>query len=504
MESIIFEIFYESLISISPTFIATIIPFLGAIWIYKNTNFYNAESKILKIGRDICDVLQARHKLALGVGLISYTYIDKYLPKMEEQNRNKALHMLLNCCMTNLISEMEEAGNKLDIDKNEAAKVIIAIAYERYESLVPENVNWSGKGNPYSIFGEDIITSNSYFPFGSKCYIQWINEFSSKHKDLWACTNVYMHKRLVKQFAECGGSFNHSDISNWLKQVESDIEKINNLHSNLILYVQLIDNNINYEGFKNSINIHIIYIVSIGLSGYLIPRILYDAKVLDINHLIICSLASLLFMLGIFNMLLSNPSNEIEEQKEIFIPQLLDNLKKLKVANLQFNYLPFDHLITIKKELGLSYIQTRLLKLLVQSIKEYNQLAQEFEKEISKIITPLFFKYKSKNRNVGGNSIQVQEISDNDYDLEETIEFIKTKDTNLSFSIQKLGSTRDVHKIYLKDLTSEQRADLCTRLIEFRLQSNELSSYISLKNTQSRLIKIAQKLENKFSKYKLN
>jgi hypothetical protein len=502
MESILFEMFYESLLSISLTFIATIIPFLGALWIYKKTTFYNTEAQIFRIGTDICDVLKERQKANLALGHFTYSYIDKHLPKIGEQNRNKALHKLLKKCIKLLIFGEEMEKNKLNINEDESAKVVLAIAYERYESLVPENIKWSGKGIMYSMFGEDIHTSDSYFPFGSKCYAQWINEFSSKYNDLWVCTNNT--NRLVEQFSECSESFDQNDIGDWLKQVENDIEKIHKLHSKLVLNVQLIDNNINYEGFKSSIIANTFYIISIGLMGYFIPKFFYEAKALGANELFIYSLATLSLMLCIFNRLSSKPKSDANEQKQIFIPKLLNNLKELKVANLQLNYLEFDHLIAIRRDLQLSYFQTRQIKQLVEKIKKYNQLAQKFEEEFPQVIIPLFLKYKSKNKDVGGISIQVLEISDVDFDLDKTIEFIKTKDTNVSFSIRRLSGTRDLHKIYLKDLTSEQRDDLCEQLKDIRRQTNELSSYVLLKNTQSSLIKTAQKLESKFSKYTLN
>jgi hypothetical protein len=307
--------------------------------------------KIFEVGRKIGTVLHEATHLKSPLRGIYYSYIDENLHRVDEFNRNVAIHKLLS----KLVSRFPDHHKITDLNETEKAEIIIAIATERLENLVPSDIDWSGKGILYPLGGVKITLDDRSFPFGTKLYRKWIDDFSLIYNDLWSCVHPLNRKLITEGFSKSEFSHNRNDINSWLIEVEKMINKIRGLHSILVSQVQIIDNTIDEKQFNRNLLFCGLYLFLLGIVGYYSPRILVELKMLTSTNLIFLSIGALASSsLVVFRLIpYSSGHSETLEQRKLSIPYFLDHLKEMKGESLQYKYSYVENIISMYKDLSL-------------------------------------------------------------------------------------------------------------------------------------------------------
>lgn len=501
MENFVLTMLYESLMSVTIALIGIIIPFTGAYWIYKRTIKSNAELQIFKIGREISEVLHGATEIRLPFGLTSYTYIDNNLHRVEEQNRNIAIHELQKIIMRSFNFPKDSD----DLDDTEKANIIFAITADRFESLVPQGIKWSGKGPFASLFGEKITIDNQLFPFGTKLYRQWIEQFSYIYNDIWMCTHAFNRKKLIKEFTKNKGKSEVSTISEWLDNIEKTIRDIRYLHSRLITQVQIIDNNVDERTFSRNLLVCAFYIIMMSIAGYFIPRILLESKeVTLINFALLLGASLALYSLAVYRLLAySRHPSDTDEQRKIFLPPLLKSLNEMKGNSLKYKYTFVENIISLQDDLRLPNSLIALLVNCVEELKNYNEYARVFTTQISGLIDEMMKSYATETE---GSSFKVllQDIPNEDFDMD--VIYRRINDENMTFSIDynEQHMSRTLYSVNLTALNKKQRSDLCEVIKKIRAVSSNLPSYKSLKYSQKRINNLIELIEKKLKMNLLN
>ncbi|MCH7821840.1 MAG: hypothetical protein IIA07_07475 [Proteobacteria bacterium] len=476
MEAYLLTILYESLISVTLTFITVVIPFSGAYWMYKKASESNAESAIFQVGREIATELHAASILVSPLAMVAYTYIDKHILEVDEQNRDTAIHQLLTGTFRRLMSE---EGNEQSTDD---AILIVAIATDRFESLVPPGVNWAGKGPVYDFFGAEITVDDQLFPFGTKLYRQWVKRFSVLYNDLWVCTSDSNRDFYVKHFAKWRIATPEDYVNSWLDSVKSTLSTLNVLHSKVITQIQIIDNSVNEKYFLLNLVACVFYIILLSITGYFLPLLLHEFGGLSLKNLLLMSASSAaLFSLIVFRLLVkTGKKSDVYEQRKIFLPQLMNSIKEVTKRSLRLKRDRFDNLLSMRSDLGLSNAFCGLLADCSGEIEKYNRRAEGFFRQMSVLLEGVDERFSTRKDNLGAFVIALAEIPDEEFDLDVLGDRILRDNLNFSIEYIEQHLSRTLHTINLTDLSENQRVELVEFLRELRQEAQNLSSYEGL------------------------
>jgi hypothetical protein len=476
MENLIVDIFYTSLTSIVPKTLAILVPLAGAFWIFKVREKTASEGKIFEFGREISNIIQSK-EVRGPIDGIAYSYIDEGLHKIEEKNRDKAITELLRQSLQyNMFQKKELEGGEAN-----AASIIVAIAADRLNSLVPVTVKWTGKGSCYSSYGENIDLKDNFFPFGTKLYRQWIGRFSGVYNDLWAITNSrsFFVDEFLKPYKDTG--FDKEKMGVWLDEIECRIKEIHPYHAKLLTQTQIIDTQIDLPRLARDIGVMGVYSLTLSCSGYFIPKFIYLSGHISVGNFSAILLATLLsyFLIGIRVLSAVRPLREKHSQRKIFLPQLVDDLSLMKKRCMRYKPHTINNILSLDEDLKLSSKIKEDLSVLIEKIGIFNEYAAILYKNVESILVDLKDEFPSLEKNQSGFSIEILDLANNDFDLEKIKSRIMEADENLIFSYQEIQLSRNIRVINLSELERKKRVNLCNSLDKLRSDILSMPVYIS-------------------------
>ncbi|MCG8087984.1 MAG: hypothetical protein JAZ13_19995 [Candidatus Thiodiazotropha taylori] len=506
MKEILTEVIYGSLTSIVPSTVAIMVPLVGAFWIFKVREKTVAEGKIFELGREIANIIQSK-EIRGPIDGISYVYIDKAQHKIDEKNRERAINVILREYL--LFPKLGEEPT--EEEEIEAANIVVAVATERLQSLVPSTVNWTGKGSIYSPYGEEIETKDNYFPFGTKLYRQWIEKFSDTYNDLWAITNSrrFFLGNYLKQYKDSTIGNNEEYVGKWLDEIDERIRKIHPIHAKLLTQVQIIDTQVDLPRLGKDVAFLAFYGSLLSLAGYFVPRLIYLADLSSLGGAIWLSLATFLAysLIGIRAIAAVQPIKEKNVQRTIFLPRLANELKSMEKKCMRYKPHAINNILSLDSDLKLPSTLNRTLLSLVDKIEQFNDYASILYKDSEDLIEPIKTDFATTGENQQGFSIELLNLASDDYDLEQIKSRIMKEEYNFYFSYVEMQSSRDIFTINLSELNREKRLDLCGRLDSLRESLQGLSSYRSsmlalreLQEFRSTAQGLVEKTYNKSSK----
>jgi len=503
MEDIIKEIIYSSLTNIVPNTLAILVPLVGAFWIFKIREKTVAEGKIFELGREIANIFQSK-EIRGPIDCISYVYIDKALHKIEEKNRERAIKEILR---EHLYCH-KFGEDSTEEDEREAANIVVAVAAERLQSLIPSSVNWSGKGSIYNPHGEDIETKDNYFPFGTKLYRQWIERFGDIYNDLWTITNSrrFFIEKFLKRFENSSIDNNRKLVDNWLDEIDSRIKAIHPIHTKLLTQVQIIDTQINLSRLGKDIGFISFYGFLLLFSGFFAPKIIYLLDLSSLASLLNLTIATILsfLLVGIRVISAVQPVKEKNIQRKIFMPKLSGELESMEKLCMRYKPYVINDILSLDSDLKLSKQLKEDLTTLVDKIEAFNKYASILYMKTEEYIDSIKVEFETREENQQGFSIKTLDLASKEYELEDIKARIMKEDYNFIFSYEEIHSSRDIFKINLSELDRRKRLDLCERLDSLRLSIQSLSLYktttLALSELQeSRKIALAQ-VEKSYNK----
>ena len=490
-------IFYEALTSVTLAFISIIIPFAGAYWIYRRTIKSNAETKIFEIGREISILIQNANNIKSPIGVLAWHRVEENLFRVKEKNRNKAISDLLK----DLLFHYDTVKINSDLEPADRAAIVLAIATDRFEGIVPPGIKWSGRGAIHSAYGEKITIEDNLFPFGTKLYRQWIEGFTHNYNDLWMIINAVQRREIVERYAEISPYYDSDQIDDWLLKIGHVITDVRNLHSKLITQVQIIDNNAKERRFNINLAICFVYLLLLSVAGYFLPRILFELQLLTPYELGVLSVASgALLVLIIYRLLTHSKGADKKIQRNIFLPPLLESFREMKGKALKYRYSQIENIISLSEELSLPLSTTTLLKKCATEIQNYNDKGQEFVSEMKDLMNNLKLKYNTVSGKGGSFSLPLHKVPDQDFDLDDTFKRISNEKCSFVIEYKEQHSSRGLFSVNLDALSCDEKANLCEELKALRLESSQFTSFNDLKSSQSRLNSIIDKLEKKFQR----
>ena len=500
---VIIQIIYDSLTSMTIAFIGMFIPFASAYWLYKRTIKSNAELKIFEIGREISGLLHSASAIKSPMELFGYSYIDDNLFRVKEQNRDIAIHELLKKVLFSWDFERDELS---DLDESTRANIIISIITDRFKNLAPSSVKWSGRGGMYSSIGEEITVDDQLFPFGTKLYRMWIDQFSLLYNDIWMFFSALERQSLVDIFSKnnfpSGYHLYGFKITNkWINNVETVTNEIRNFHSKLITQVQIIDNTVEEKKLNTSLIICFFYIIILSSSGYFLPRLFFKMEILSMTNLLSFSLLSFILTVMVIYRLLSpkKTSQDIYEKRKYFLSKLKIQLKGMQKEILKYKYFYIDNVLSMSSELKLSNSFIKTLSSLSKNLKDFNEVAQTFSDEMNDYLTPLKMAYNKSSECNSSFSIPLQKIPDKDFELDNIFMRINNTDKPIKFNVsfEEHHKSRSVFSISLSDLSSKQKDDLCNDIINIRSNSSDMECFKRLNALQKKIMKQIELIEHK-------
>ncbi len=476
MEETIIEIIYLSLTNVVPSTVAILVPLAGAFWIFKVREKTVTEGKIFELGREIGNILQSKNILG-PIDAISYSYIDNARHKIAEKNREKALKQLLRTYLHYPMHDEEP----LEVNLREAATIVVAVATERLQSLVPPTVNWSGKGCVHSSYGEEIGTKDSYFPFGTKLYRQWIEKFGDIYNDLWAITTS--RRFFIENYLK-GCEYNRIDIDrkfieNWLDEIDSRIKEIHPIHAKLLTQVQIIDTQIDLPRLRNDIGLVSLYGLLLTTTGFFAPKIIYMSGLVSIPILLLLTLSTILsyLLIGIRIISTAKPIKEKNIQRKIFLPRLSDELNSMKKRCMGYKPFVINDILSLGSDLKLSARLRKNLSTLVDNIETFNDYASILYRKTSELIDPIKRGFTTTKVNQQRISINILDLVSEDFYLEDIKLRIMGDNYNFIFSYEEIQSSRDIFTINLSELSENKRLELCECLEHIRKTIQTISIY---------------------------
>lgn len=506
MKEILTEVIYWSLTSIVPSTVAIMAPLVGAFWIFKVREKTVAEGKIFELGREIANIIQSK-EIRGPIEGISYGYIDNAQYKIDEKNRERATKEILH----KYLLFLKFSRDPSEEEKIEAVNIVVAVATERMQNLVPPTVNWTGKGNIYSPFGEGIETKDNYYPFGTKLYKQWIEKFGDIYNDLWAITTSRRSflSTFLKQYIDSAIGVDEEFVNKWLDEIDERMRKIHPIHAKLLTQVQIIDTQIDLPRFGKDVVFLAFYGSLLSIAGYFLPRLIHMANLSSMEYVIWLSLATLLAysLIAIRVIAAVQPFKEKSVQRAIFIPKLVNELKNMEKKCMRYKPHAINNILSMGSDLKLSSILTHTLLSLVDKIQKFNEHASILYKEAENLVEPIRKDFATIGKNQQGFSIELLNLASDDYDLEQVKSRIIKEEYNFSFSYEEASSSREIFTINLSALNRERRLDLCGRLDSLRASLQSLDSYRSsilalqdLQELRSTAQRLVEKTYNKSSK----
>ncbi len=503
MKDIIIEIIYLSLTSIVPSTVAILLPLVGAFWIFKVREKTVAEGKIFELGREIANILQSK-EIRGPIDGVSYSYIDKALHKTEEKNRDRAIKAILRDHLY-FFKFGEETSEE---EKREAATIVVAIATERIQSLVPPTVNWSGRGVVYNPFGEDIETKDNYYPFGTKLYREWIENFGARYNDLWAITNSRhtFFKNFLSGYKDSSIGIDEDFITKWLDDINKRIKDIHPIHAKLLTQIQIIDTQIDLSRLGRDIRFIALYGCILAGVGFFAPKILHLVDLSSLKNILSLTLATLLSYLLIFIRVISGiqPVTEKNVQRNIFMPRLASNLESMEKECMRYKPQMINNILSLDSELKLSNSLKETLSALVNKIEIFNEYSAILYKKAEEFIKPLKSEFTTQEENTQSFSVNILELGNKEFSLEDIKSRILKEEYIFNFSYEEIHSSRNIFTINLAELDRKQRLALCSRLEDLRSSINNLSIYkttiLALNELQKLRIAALIKVEQSYNK----
>ena len=478
MKEILTEVIYWSITSIVPSTVAIMVPLVGAFWIFKVREKTVAEGKIFELGREIANIIQSK-EIRGPIEGISYVYIDEAQYKIDEKNRERAIKEILHKYLL-LLKFGKDPSEEVEI---EAANIVVAVANERMQSLVPPTVNWTGKGFIYSPFGEEIETKDNYYPFGTKLYKQWIEKFGDIYNDLWVITTSRRSflSIFLKQYKDSAIGIDEKFVGKWLDEIDERIRKIHPIHAKLLTQVQIIDTQIDLPRLGKDVVFLAFCGSLLSIAGYFLPRLIYLSDLSSMERVIWLALATLLAysLIGIRLIAAVQPFKEKSVQRAIFIPKLANELKSMERKCMRYKPHAINNILSMGSDLKLSNILTHTLLSLVDKIQKYNEYASILYKEAENLVEPIRKDFATIGKNQQGFSIELLNLASDDFDLEQVKSRIIKEEYNFSFSYEEIHSSREIFTINLSELNRDRRLDLCGRLDSLRKSLQSLGSYRS-------------------------
>ena len=419
------------------------------------------------------------------LGSIGYVYVDKAISEIEETNRDKAIHLLTKQTFMQLIADRDGG----EFDKKAAANLLIAIAEERFTSLVPLGIKWSGQGTFYSSFGEDIPLEDNLFPFGTKLYKHWIERFSLVHRDLWAITGSHNRRFYVKYFANCDRDSSEDSVNRWLDSIQATLRELNALHSRLITQLQIIESSINLQVFKSSLVASGVFLFVLAISGYYLPVFLIEFYEVSWFTFFLLSFTSMALIGLIVRRLVASPKRQRDAQthREMLLPSFLKFLSEVKPDLLRFKHDRVENIISMQQDLDLPVKFCKILRTFSEELKEYNLAASEYSKEIATLISDILHGFPSQPNNLGGFGVPIASFARDSYDFDAIKERILRDKNNFTLSHNEQHSTRDIYKVNLSEMSREQRKEFIEHLGTLRSQVRQLKSHRNVESCWLRL-----------------
>lgn len=476
MNSILMEILYSTMVAVVPRTIAILIPLIGAFWIFKAREKAGSEGKIFELGREIANLLQSKDIRGPLEGISSY-YIDLAKYKLNEQNHEKALNSLLK----NNLFIFRHGQEPSEAERKESAEIILALATERWRSLVPSTVKWSGRGAFYNPYGEKIETDDTYFPFGTKLYREWIERFSDIYQDLWAITTN--RQFFLESFfdANKGGGYRVSkaSVEEWLDEIDARLKEIRPLHAKLLTHIQTIDTQIALPRLGRDIAILCFYMILLSIAGYFSPTILQLANLGSSAGLVCLAVVTIMLyaVIGIRLILAVQPIKDKHIQRRIFLPALIQELKEMERNFVRYRPHVIGDIISMRYELKLTSRLAVNLTRLSQKIQLFNEHASALYGLAYGHICEIGLRFPTSNANQSGFCINVADMVSDSFDFIGIKTRIIKENGNLEFSAQEIRSSRTILKINLSDLTKSQRLELCDCLDRIRQDLRESAPY---------------------------
>lgn len=461
------KFYLEILTSFVPSTITILASLTGAYWIFKVREKAVAEGKIFELGREIANILQAK-KITGPMELTGYSYIDNACQVVEEKNRDKAIQELLKSNLYFFEIDDENAEKR----KQHAAELIIAIATERFQSLAPKNVNWSGRGSFYSPYGVEIKVKDSFFPFGTKLYRQWMENFGVIYNDLWAITNArhrYVDSYLVVH-ADTRIGVDKKFVEKWLNEVSCRMTKIHALHAKLLTQIQIIDTQVDLPRFSKDVRGLIFYILLFSVAGYFVPKFLMLHEVVSPLNILLLMLATILSLWLLVTKIMSaiNPVIDKAMIRKIHLPELMQELQEMKKRYMKYKVIKINNSLSLNADLKLRKGVTNKLLALVEKVEAFNSYTSLMYKDIEKLIEPMKNEFVTDEVNLQSVSVDICELLSDEFNLASVKARVIEENLNFVLSYSEMHTERGLHKIDLRVLTAEDRARLFVSLEKLR------------------------------------
>lgn len=507
MNPVFIEVMFDCLTSITSTYITILVPFIGALYIYKKTTRSSAESKIFQIGRSICDILETKLVALPWPAINIHSFIERHIPFEKYTNKDEAItETLIESISAFSFEEDEKNASKL-------AERIITIIHYRYDSLVPAGVSWSGRGPMFGIEGINKSSKDTFFPFGTLLYREWINNFSVHYNDVWRGLTFSRASELSKKLhyhideSESYYQSHYEGIINWAKDLDEKMNAINKFHSQLITQIQIIDFNISEVDLLRALKTNGIYLLLLSVSGYLLPTLLFKLNLLNaIDLAALSSVSIFLIALIPFNLISKKDVATNAKRNSIYI-SLKNNLRLPNKKQAKFYSGFLQTFCQIRKKLS---IPTYLIEK-AQEIIDAMALASDLSIKIHAELDP-YFKHlenkiisisESSGANNGaikssGATLSTIDLIDQSYDFSSTIKGIQTSDSYLSISKHEHGSSRDLFKYSLD--SPEGRGAVIDGLLSIRNEFKDRDDVINLLYIIENIYKESELLKEMLSK----
>lgn len=457
------ELIYSILTGAVPSTIAILVPLMGAYWIFKVKEKSAAEGKIFEFGRDIANLL-INNEPRGPIDLFSDAYLNKALQGVNENNKNKAISELLRKNLRFLMF-----GEHEDHEEKEAAKIVIAIVSERAKHLVPLGVNWSGRGAIYNLFGVNVVTTDSCFPFGTKLYRKWVEDFGIIYNDLWAVSKnrEYVVGSFLKEATYSEIGIDGYSIESWLDKLDSNLYAIYSFHSKILTQLQIIDVQIDLPRLKKDIALIFLYLFLLIASGFVIPRLMRLLELGTTQQFLFLASAAILSyaLIGLRIFLGSKPSSNKEFYQNLVFDELRKNLEKMRKVYANYDPIMVRNVVSLSSSLRLNKKLVKDLSLLLDKLEYLNHGARLIVREIEPGLLKLKDDYGNSKGGQGGVSINILELALDPCGPEKINKKIEESDSNIILSYQEMGFTRDLMNLKISGLSREERTELSSRVI---------------------------------------
>lgn len=500
MNPTIIEIISDCLISATSTYITILIPFVGALYIYKRSTRSAAESKIFELGRSISEILETRLVAYPGVAINIQSCIERHIPFEKYTNKDDAI-------TETLIESISAFGfEKEGKNASELAERIITIIHYRYDSLIPVGVNWSGRGPAFGMSGVNKSPKDTFFPFGTLLYREWINNFSIHYNDIWRGFTFSRVKELSKKLHynidESEEYYNNcfEGIINWAADLDEKMHAINKLHSQLITQIQIIDFTINEADLLKSLRVNGIYLFLLGASGFMLPAIMSKLSLLNASNLLALVVVSIFLIALIPFNLLNKKDNTISSKRKSLYHNLKNNLKlpREKPAKYYSGFLQI--FCQMQEALSIPSSLIKKSKKIIDGMALVGDISAKIHIELEPYFIHLKGKESSKSKtadskkfdkNLVGTSISTINLIDPSYDFSRIVKDIQISASYLSVSKVEHGSSMNLFKYHLS--TPEIKRNMIDGLLSIR---NEFKDRADVSNLLSAIENINREAES--------